>query len=82
MAKKRKCWIYVDRNIIASNKKNGTKKPPISLRTSKKIYKCNEIEFGDWVIGYYPEKPLPCGATVYIIGPLNEVIDTVPRHTE
>lgn len=59
--------VYIDRHIIKANTKTDDKKPPISIRQGGKVTKAWEVEFtGPAKLVYRPEKPLSCGATVWI----------------
>jgi hypothetical protein len=59
--------IHINQHIIRSNKKNGTEEPVITIKTSKSNTYANEVEiFGKSKLIYSPNKPLPCGARVWI----------------
>ena len=64
--------INVNRHVIAFNKKNGKDEPVISLKTYKENDYCHgaiiQDKEGNEVarIVYSPDKPLPCGATLWI----------------
>lgn len=64
--------IVINRHIIRANKKNNTRKPPIRVSRTKYskpvYYKELTLPVGCKVI-YNPDKPLPCGATVWIEAP-------------
>ncbi len=62
-----KVKIYINRHVIASNKKHGKNEPPITVATYKERKKCHEVIIdGKARIIYSPNHPLSCGATVYI----------------
>ncbi len=62
-----KTKITVNRHKIAKNKKTASQEPVLSCRTYKSLDYANEIEIkGPCRLIYSPEKPLSCGATVYI----------------
>ena len=73
--------IHINRHVIASNKKHGKKDPPITVKTYKTNYYCQKASIldkeGDIVatVVHRPEKPLSCGALVWIETE-NEVICT------
>ena len=49
------------------NKKNGTKEPVITVKTSKSNDYAHEVKIeGPSKVVYSPDKPLPCGARVWI----------------
>ena len=52
---------------IRYNKKHGTNKPVITIKTSKSNTYGHNVEIlGPSVMIYRPEKPLSCGARVWI----------------
>lgn len=58
--------IYINRHHIRANKK-GANKPVLTIATYKEKIRCNGCEIlGDCRIVYKPDKPLNCGATVWI----------------
>jgi len=59
--------IHVNQHIIKSNRKNKKKDHPITVKNYKKNLKSSFVEVsGPCRIIYSPDKPLPCGATVWI----------------
>ena len=59
--------VHVNQHIIKENRKNGTRKPPLTCKTSKdNIYAKDIIIDGPCRIRYSPDKPLSCGAHVWI----------------
>ena len=59
--------IHINQHKIRSNKKNGTKEPVITVKTSKSNNYAHEVEIqGPSKVIYSPDKPLPCGARVWI----------------
>ena len=59
--------IHINRHKIRSNKKNGTKEPVITVKTSKSNNYAHEVEIqGPSKVIYSPDKPLSCGARVWI----------------
>jgi len=52
---------------IRHNKKYGTNKPVITVKTSKSNNYAHEVDIlGKSKLVYKPTKPLPCGARVWI----------------
>ena len=52
---------------IRHNKKHGTNKPVITVKTSKSNNYAHEVDIlGKSKLVYRPTKPLPCGARVWI----------------
>lgn len=59
--------IHVNQHIIRANAKNGENKPPLTVKTSKANHKCTSVEVqGPSTVVYSPDKPLSCGAKVWI----------------
>lgn len=59
--------IHINQHIIRSNKKNNENNPVITVKTYKENTYCNEVYVeGPCRIIYSPQKPLPCGARVWI----------------
>ena len=52
---------------IRANKKNGTNEPVITVKTYKSNTYAHEVEIlGESKVVYSPDKPLSCGARVWI----------------
>jgi len=61
-----KTRIHVNQHNIRANAK-GADLPVLTVKTYKENIKCNEvIVHGDSKIIYSPDKPLSCGAKVWI----------------
>ena len=59
--------IHINQHTIRSNKKNGTNDPVITVKTSKSNTYASEVEIlGKSKLVYSPNKPLSCGARVWI----------------
>ena len=59
--------IHVNQHKIRSNKKNNLTEPVITVKTSKANNYGHEVEIlGPSKIIYSPDKPLSCGAKVWI----------------
>ncbi len=64
MTKKR---IHINMHVIRRNHKTGEREPVITCKTSKSNDYAHEIEIlGPSKIIYSPDKPLSCGARVWI----------------
>lgn len=62
-----KTRIHVNQHIIKSNTKGGDREPPITVKTYKSNDHAHEVEIhGPCVVRYSPDKPLSCGARVWI----------------
>lgn len=63
-----KTIVVINRNKIASNKKNGTKEAVISVRRGRsgKPQYVDQFDIKDGKLVYDPQNPLKCGATVWI----------------
>ena len=59
--------IHVNQHIIRSNKKHNLNKPVITVKSSKSNNYAHEVEIkGPSKVIYSPNKPLNCGAIVWI----------------
>ncbi len=62
-----KHYIHVNQHKIRSNQKSEEKEPVITVKTYKSNEYANEVEIvGKIKIIYSPDKPLSCGAKVWI----------------
>lgn len=71
--------VHVNRHVLTANRKHGQRTPPIAVRKTKSAPATYVSEFvaeGKIRVVYSPDKPLPCGATVWI-----ETSATHPRTT-
>ena len=59
--------IHVNMHNIKANAKDGGSRPPVTVKTSKGNHKChNTAIFGESTVRYSPNKPLSCGARMWI----------------
>ena len=59
--------IHINQHKIRHNLKHGTKDPVITVKTYKSNHYADEVDIGGpCSIIYSPDKPLSCGATVWI----------------
>jgi hypothetical protein len=59
--------IHINQHVIRANKKNNLNNPVITIKTSKSNTYASEVEIlGKSKIIYSPDKPLSCGAKVWI----------------
>ena len=60
--------IHVRRDLIAKDRKEGTKSRVLGVETSgmKKRYAKSVIILGPSIVKYSPDKPLSCGARCWI----------------
>jgi len=62
-----KKYIHINQHIIKSNAKTGQREPVITVKTYKENNYGHEIEIqGPCRVIYSPDKPLSCGAKVWI----------------
>lgn len=67
MARPKKTIIHVNRHIIASNKKNNKRDPVLTVKSGKTNTYAKSVEIlGPCRVVYSPDKPLNCGAQVWI----------------
>ena len=70
-----KTIIHVNQHIIKRNAKTGEREPPLTVKTYKTNTRCHQVDFSNGRVIYSPDKPLPCGARVWI--ETNEPVVTV-----
>jgi hypothetical protein len=62
-----KTRIHVNQHVIKRNAKTGERKPVLTCKTYKEnTYGHEVILTGPSKVVYSPDKPLPCGAKVWI----------------
>ena len=62
-----KTIIHVNQHIIKSNAKNGKRKPTLTVKQGRKNTYAREVVIdGPSKVVYSPDKPLSCGARVWI----------------
>jgi|TARA_R110000822_G_scaffold74848_7_gene179788 hypothetical protein len=61
-----KTIIHVNQHIIKANRKNGENNPPLTVKTYKSGFNCHEVEFTNGRVIHRPDRPLSCGAHVWI----------------
>jgi hypothetical protein len=68
--------IHINMHKIRSNKKHGTNEPVITVKTYKSNTYGHEVEIlGNSKVIYSPDKPLSCGARVWIETDSEVIID-------
>lgn len=69
--------IHINQHVIRANAKNGTNDPAITVKTYKDSTYAHRVEInGPSSVVYSPDKPLNCGARVWV-----ETDDTVMVYT-
>jgi hypothetical protein len=59
--------IHVNQHVIRQNRRSAELAPPLSVKTYKSNSYAFEVEVhGPCRVVYSPERPLPCGARVWI----------------
>jgi len=62
-----KTIVHVNQHVIKSNRKHSTEEPVLTVKTYKSnTYASEVIIRGDSKVVYSPNKPLSCGAHVWI----------------
>ena len=62
-----KTLIHVNQHVIKSNRKNGASEPVLTVKTYKTNTYAHEVLIkGESKVVYSPDKPLSCGARVWI----------------
>ena len=62
-----KKYIHINQHVIKSNHKNNKREPVITVKTYKSNDYAHEVQIlGESKVVYSPDKPLSCGAHVWI----------------
>lgn len=62
-----KTIIHVNQHVVKSNRKNSVNDPVLTVKTYKENRYAHEVDIkGDSKVVYSPDKPLSCGAHVWI----------------
>ena len=62
-----KTLIHVNQHVIKSNRKKKEEEPVLTVKTYKSNTYAHEVKIkGDSKVVYSPDKPLSCGAHVWI----------------
>lgn len=72
MARKRKTIVHVNQHVIKANRKTGATRPVLTVKRGKRNTYAHEAVIVDSLgnelarVVYRPDKPLSCGAHVWI----------------
>jgi hypothetical protein len=59
--------IHVNQHVIRRNTKTGERVPPLTVKTSRGNYRAESVRIeGASEVIYSPDRPLSCGARVWI----------------
>jgi hypothetical protein len=59
--------IHINQHVIRANAKTGARDPVITVKTYKENRYAHEVKIlGESTVVYSPDKPLSCGAKVWI----------------
>ncbi len=62
-----KTIVHVNQHVIKKNQKTGERNPVLTVKTYKtNVYAHEVVLKGDSKVVYSPDKPLSCGARVWI----------------
>jgi hypothetical protein len=62
-----KTIVHVNQHVVKDNSKTGERNPVLTVKTYKTNTYAHEVEIkGDSKVVYSPDKPLSCGAKVWI----------------
>ena len=62
-----KTIVHVNQHVIRSNTKTGEREPALTVKNYKSNTYANEVQInGPSKVVYSPDKPLSCGARVWI----------------
>lgn len=71
-----KTRIHVNQHVIKANSKTGANDPPITVKTYKSNGKAHRVTInGPSTLVYSPDKPLDCGARLWIETEAEVVLD-------
>lgn len=71
-----KTIIHINQHVIKSNLKEGRSDPVITVKTYKENRYAHEVEIlGPSRVVYSPDKPLSCGARVWIETQAEVILD-------
>lgn len=74
--------IHVNQHIIKRNRKGSgwREEPPLTVKTYKDNHKAYSVEIlGPSKVVYQPDKPLSCGATVWVETEATVLLDSEAR---
>jgi hypothetical protein len=73
--------IHINQHVIRKNAKTGEREPVITVKTSKSNNYGHEVRVeGPCTIVYSPDKPLSCGAKVWIETEADVIIRDKTKH--
>lgn len=61
-----KTIIHVNQHHIRANNKDNGNRPVLTVKTYKSNTYCNRVKFIEGEVVHSPDKPLSCGARVWI----------------
>lgn len=62
-----KTIIHVNQHVVKANRKNRVNNPVLTVKTYKENKYAHEVDIkGDCKVIYSPDKPLSCGAQVWM----------------
>lgn len=65
--KRRLKRIHVNQHVIRRNRAQGETAPPLTVKMGRENHKADRVEvYGPCSVVYRPDKPLDCGARVWI----------------
>ena len=77
-----KTRIHVNQHTIRANSK-GADLPVLTVKTYKENVKCNRVAVhGPSTVVYSPDKPLSCGAKVWIETEAEVTVDETPKNVQ
>ena len=71
-----KKYIHINQHVIKANHKNNERNPVITVKTYKSNDYAHEVQIlGESKVVYSPDKPLSCGAKVWIETDAEVILD-------
>lgn len=75
--------VHVNQHAIARNRKTGSRDPVITVKNSRSNTYAHEVEItGPCKVIYQPDKPLACGARVWIEVPSGVEVRPIVREAK
>jgi hypothetical protein len=72
--------IHVNQHVIRHNRKTGENDAPLTVKTSRGNVRAHRVQIeGPSEIVYSPDKPLACGARVWVETTASVIVDGEPN---
>lgn len=83
MPRRKKTICHVNQHVIKANGKTGARNPVLTIKQGRRNRYAHEVEIlGPSRLVYRPDRPLPCGARVWIETYAEVLLDPPSQATE